>query len=206
MLIQRIKSIQRVEVLKVLAVLTLCLGAGCVVIPNDVTLIIESTPDGSVVNSSDGWRCSTPCEKTVRRDSNFDLRFTLNDHDTVAEFVEIPKFKRSRVGTYFGIGFGALLGFASIDTAEALTTMFLDVLGGGVVDETVYSTSERLASGVGGAIALGGLGFAVDQLIDRQRVKQPKRINVVLTKTRSSATTSQSDTTELVTSKDISMK
>ena len=166
-------------------VLALALISGCVAIPNDVTLVIESTPEGSNVVSSDGWQCSTPCKTTVRRDSQFDLRFSLNNHESVSANVEIPKFIRSRKGTYIGAGVGAIVGLFAGNISFGLTDALVSAFTGGTETGLELTTGERFFHLATGALLGGALGLAVDQIIDQRRIKQPERVNVVMQKSAS---------------------
>ena len=100
--------------LPLLLILVLWLALGCTSIPDDITLVVESTPSGVNVVSSDGWECHTQCTRSVPRDSQFDLKLIYQGYESVEQAIEIPELRPSRVGTYIGASVGVLMGLTSV--------------------------------------------------------------------------------------------
>ncbi|MCY4130966.1 MAG: PEGA domain-containing protein [Gammaproteobacteria bacterium] len=154
--------------------------AGCSTIPENVTLVIESKPSGANVVSSEGWRCSTPCTRSVPRESQFDLKLTQTGYQPVEQAVEIPELKPSRIGTYIGTSVGVVAGFVVIDLGEAIGAAIFDVLFAGLFGPFELSTSEKLEAIARSTLVFGGAGYVIDRIRDGQRAKRAHLVNVVL--------------------------
>ena len=116
-----VRKFQDVPVAFVLIVIFgLCSNAGCAVIPETASLVIESTPSGANVRSSDGWQCNSPCERSVSRDATFDPELQREGYESFEDTIEIPTFVPSRVGTYVGTGLGVFTGLVAVELGEAL--------------------------------------------------------------------------------------
>ena len=153
---------------------------GCVAIPNETTLIVESTPSGANVVSSEGWECSTPCTRSVSRDSRFDVKLVHQGYESVEKSIEIPELKPSRVGTYIGTGVGVFAGIGSIEIGEALGTALLQAFFGELSEPLELSTSEKLRIMAQAVLIYGGIGYAVDRIRDSTRAKRPYRVEVLM--------------------------
>ena len=95
-------------------ILVLWLAVGCTSIPDEIALVVESTPSGVNVVSSDGWECRTPCTRSVSRDSQFDLKLIYQGYESVEQAIEIPELRPYRVGPYIGASIGVLMGLTSV--------------------------------------------------------------------------------------------
>lgn len=159
---------------------TFLIVAGCATIPNEITLVVESTPNGANVVSSEGWACITPCTRSVSRDSQFELKLVLQGYQSVEQSIEIPELKPSRVGTYIGTGVGVFAGIASIEIGEALGTALLDAFFGELSEPLELSTNEKLRIMAQAVLIYGGIGYAVDRIRDSTRAKSPYRVEVLM--------------------------
>ena len=155
---------------------------GCSTIPENVTLVVKSTPSGVNVMSSEGWQCSTPCTRSVPRDSHFDLKLEQAGYQSVEQTVEIPELEPSRMGTYIGVGVGVVSGFVAIDLTEALGSFFFDALFGGKLGQFELSTSEKIEVVGLGVVTWGGIGYVIDRLLDGNRAKRPHHVDVSMVK------------------------
>lgn len=173
--------------------LMLWIVVGCTTIPDEVTLVVVSTPSGVDVTSSDGWQCRTPCTRSVSRDSIFDLKLVQQGYESAEQTIEIPELKPSRVGTYIGTGVGIVSGLAAIEIGEALGTALLSALFGGLVEPLELSTSEKLEILAQGVLVYGGIGYAIDRIRDGARAKRPYRIDVLMEDQGSDSDHSQSE-------------
>ena len=153
-------------------------AAGCSTIPEDVTLLIESTPSGVDVISSEGWQCSTPCTRSVRRDSQIDLKLEQAGYQSIEQAVEIPDLKPSRIGTYIGTGVGVVSGIVAINLGEAIGMVVFDVFFAGLLGPFELSTREKLEVVAQGALVFGGIGYAIDRIRDGERAKRPHRVDI----------------------------
>lgn len=149
--------------------------AGCTTIPENAILVIESTPSGANVISSEGWQCNTPCTRSVQRDTRINLKIEESGYQSVEQKVEIPDLKPSWIGTYVGAGIGVIAGIAAGDFVEAFTSFFL--FGS---DRIELSTGQKLKVAAYGALIYGGIGYAIDKLWDNARAKRPMRIEVTM--------------------------
>ena len=163
-----------------IVILGLCSNAGCAVIPETASLVIESTPSGVNVRSSDGWQCNTPCERSVSRDSTFDFELRREGYESFEDTVEVPAFVPSRVGTYVGTAFGVFTGLATVELGEALGSVVLAVFLGGHAEPIELSTGEKLKFVASGVLVYGGIGYAIDRVRDRVRANRPIRVDVSL--------------------------
>lgn len=152
--------------------------AGCSTISENVTLVIESKPSGANVISNEGWQCSTPCTRSVSRDSQIELKLAQPGYQSIEYVVEIPELKPSRIGTYIGVGVGVVAGFAAIDLAEALGSVMFDVLFAGLLGPFELSTGEKLEVVAQGALIFGGVGYVIDRVRDGERAKRPHRVDI----------------------------
>lgn len=174
--------------------------AGCAVIPETATLVIESTPSGVNVRSSDGWQCSTPCERIVPRDATFDLELRREGYESFEDTVQIPVFVPSRVGTYIGTGIGVFTGLAAAELGEALGSVMLTLLGG-YVEPIELSTGEKLKFVASGVLVYGGIGYAIDRARDSVRANRPIRVDISLIKRNiegNGQQTNLSDSTDVI--------
>lgn len=167
-----------------LFVLVSCFLAGCSTIPENVTLVVETKPSGANVTSSEGWQCSTPCTRSVPRDSRFDLKLTQLGFQPVEQEVEIPELTPSRIGTYIGTGLGVVSGIIAIDLAEAIGSVIFDVLFAGLLGPFELSTREKLEVVAQGAFVFGGVGYIIDRVRDGERAKRPHRVDISMVEQR----------------------
>lgn len=168
--------------LSLLIVLLMWIATGCTAIPENVTLVVESTPTGANVTSSEGWQCRTPCTLDVPRDSKFELTFVQPDYQSIKQTVEIPELKPSRTGTYIGVGVGAVAGIVAIDFTELFGSLIFDAFFFGALGPFELSTSEKLELVAIQVLAYGGIGYAVDRILDRRRGERPHRVDVSMVK------------------------
>ncbi len=124
--------------------LVLWIVSGCSAVPDEITLVVASTPSGAKVVSSDGWECRTPCTRSVPRDSEFDLKLVHQGYESAEQTIEIPELKPSRVGTYIGAGVGVLSGLSAIEIGEALGSAILTLFSFGQAESVEFSTGEKL--------------------------------------------------------------
>ena len=160
--------------------LVLWIAAGCTAIPDEITLVVESTPSGVDVVSSDGWVCRTPCTHSVSRDSQFDLKLRHQGYESVEQAIEIPELRPSRVGTYIGAGVGVAMGLATIELGEALGTSILTLLSFGKAETVKFTTGEKFRVMAQSVLISGGIGYAIDRLRDDARAKRPYRVDVLM--------------------------
>lgn len=173
--------------------LVLWIVSGCSAVPDEIVLVVESTPSGANVVSSDGWQCSTPCTRNVPRDSQIDLKLDQQGYESIEQTIEIPELKPSRVGTYIGAGVGVLSGLSAIEIGEALGTVVLALFSFGKAEPVEFSTGEKFRIMAQTVLIYGGIGYAIDRVRDNTRAKRPHRVVVVMVEQSSDSDHSQSE-------------
>ena len=154
------------------------LVAGCAAIPSEVNLMINTTPSGATVMSSDGWTCTTPCSHLVVRDSDFDLEVTQAGYQPTSERVEIPAFKRSNLYRNVGASLGFIVMLVGAEVSSDLGSALIDALTG--EEASVLSTGEKIGSGLIGGGVFGGVGYAIDRMRDQNRAARPIPVEIQL--------------------------
>lgn len=166
------------NVLQIGSLIAFILLTGCAAIPSEVNLMVNTTPAGATVVSSDGWTCTTPCSHQVVRDSEFDLEVTQSGYKPASESVEIPAFKRSNLYRNVGASLGFIVMLLGADISSDLGSALIDALTG--EDASVLSTGEKIGSGLIGGVVFGGVGYAIDRMRDQNRAARPIPVEIQL--------------------------
>lgn len=160
------------------ALLLLSCMTGCAAIPNEVDLLVQTSPLGTTVESSDGWTCTTPCTHQVARSSQFDLAAVQSGYITASKRVEIPTFERSNRYRNLGTGVGFLAMLAGADISSDLGSALIEALTGDEI--SVLSTGEKIGSGLIGGGVFGRIGYVIDRLRDQERAARPIPVEIEL--------------------------
>ena len=160
------------------ALLFLSCMTGCAAIPNEVDLLVQTSPPGATVESSDGWTCTTPCTHQVARNSQFDLAAERSGYITASKRVEVPAFERSNRYRNLGRGVGFLVMLAGAEVAGDLGSALIEALTGDEI--SVLSTGEKIGSGLIGGGVFGRIGYAIDRLRDQERSARPIPVEIEL--------------------------
>ena len=153
---------------------------GCVTVPSDRVLFIESTPLGVEVASDEGWSCTTPCERRVKFDSTHYLTLSDQDYKSTEVQVDVPPFKPSRAATYIGAGIGAVTMALGADFIDAFNSALIEALTGSETD--FLSSGEKLATVLAGGVVFGAIGYGIDRARDRKKMKERLRVHVKMIK------------------------
>lgn len=92
------------------------LSSGCASLTRGTTeaFVVETKPPGADVNSSSGWRCTTPCSINVKRRSDFVLTISRANYETVTATVTSSIDGAGAAGMAGNVILGGLIG-AGID-------------------------------------------------------------------------------------------
>lgn len=156
--------------------LFILLLSGCVSVPPDKLLLIESSPSGIGVASSEGWTCVTPCERRVDYDSSLKLTLTGTNHQSTVVEVDVPPYKPSRSATYIGTGLGAITMALGADFIDSFNSALIEALTGSESD--FLTSGEKLASVLAGGVIFGAIGYRIDRARDRKRTEESMRVHV----------------------------
>lgn len=149
---------------------------GCMTVPEDRLLLIESNPLGVEVASDAGWSCVTPCERRVRYDSKQNLTLTESNYEPTTVEVDVPPFKPSRTATYIGVGIGAVTMALGADFIDAFNSALIEALTG---SETDFLTSgEKITTALAGGVIFGAVGYGIDRARDRRKMQKELRVHV----------------------------